>query len=488
MLVAVLTGPTVDQAKRDLEKLQGMAAIVELRLDHFEPEALLEMGQFMSRLSLPAIFTFRKKEQGGAREITETERFSHLEKLLELNPAHCDLEADTDPSLIAHLSLKFPKVQFIGSYHNFEETPRDLSSLLRQMKNPHFSIYKIAAKANSTLDLMRMLLFAKEESGKTALCCISMGELGRASRVLEPIVGGVFTYAALDEEKAVLHRYSLKTLHEVFHFNQLSPDTHIYALIGDPVEQSPGHLYHNKQFVLKQQNAVYVKLQLKVSELPEFFKMVLKLPFKGLSVTMPLKEAILPFLGKIDPFALAIGAVNTVEIQNGITTGSNTDAPGALNAIEKHLQVKHKKVAILGAGGTARAIAYEAKRRGAEVLIYNRTKDRAEKLGAELGCRGYELSKLEKHPCDLLINTIPLSRDGALPISPDWIPKCIFVMDAVYSPKVTPLLKAAQERGCSLIFGEEMFLEQAALQQITWYKRQFGSCKIGPFDRVLPRF
>lgn len=134
----------------------------------------------------------------------------------------------------------------------------------------------------------------------------------------------------------------------------------------------------------------------------------------------------------------------------------NTDGPGALNAIEKHTNVRGKRLAILGAGGTARAIAHEALKRGAMVSIYNRTIERAYQLAAEFGCTGHGLDELKDY--DILVNTIPAQTVREI------LPAAT-VMDVIYAPKETPLLQAVKRAGCVCIYGEEMFIEQALLQQ-----------------------
>ncbi len=432
----------------DLDKIRDLADIVELRLDYFDIDR---------KPLFPCLFTLRKKEQGGVREILEKERLAQIEKLLELQPEYCDIEADTDPVFIERIAKKFPKVKLIGSYHNFQETPQDLDALLQSMKNPHFTIYKIAVTAQSSADMLRLMVFAR--NAKVSISAISMGEYGKPSRVLGPIVGNALDYAGLEED-ASLHRYSLKALHEVFHYRKLNRDTQIYALIGDPVEQSPGHLFHNPRF---KHNAAYIKMRVTAEELPVCFELIQKLPFGGLSVTIPLKEKISPYMDEIKPIAKAIGAINTVIFRSQKAIGTNTDGPGALNAIEKRRKVHGKQLAILGAGGTARAIAYEAKQRGAIVSIYNRTPERAKQLAAEFNCSGYGLDE----PCsyEILVNTIPPKSLFVPPILPQTV-----VMDVVYYPRETPLLKAAKKLACQCIYGEEMFTEQALLQQLEWCK------------------
>lgn len=440
MLIGSVTHPDEIDSVGDVDG-------IELRFDHFS---------FAKRPSLlPTIFTLRKKEQGGRFAGTEEERLAKMEELLRQEPAYLDIEVDTDPRWIEKISERFPKTRLIGSLHNFQETPRDLHALFRSMKNPHFSLYKMALMAHSTLDMLRLLVFAKEI--QEPLSVISMGEYGKPSRVLGPVLGNGLNYAGVDEDKQ-LGRYSLSTLHKQFRYRSLNEQTKIYALVGDPVSQSPGDRFHNAHFT---HNAVYVKMRLTPSEVPEFFSLVSKLPFGGLSVTMPLKEIVASHMDRIDPAAEAIGAINTVTFSKGKGFGSNTDAPGALNAIEKHLSVRGKRLAILGAGGSARAIAYEAKQRGAQVILFNRTFSRCQSLAHTWGVEAYPLEAFGQASYDLLVNTIPdLSPPSLLPNK--------VVMDLVYEPEETPLLKKARQTGSLCIYGKEMFFEQAVLQQSQW--------------------
>jgi 3-dehydroquinate dehydratase/shikimate dehydrogenase len=438
MLVGSVTDP------HEIDQILPLADLIELRLDHFD---------IQKKPLFPSIFTLRKKEQGGLYHFSEEERLAKIERLLELGPEYCDIEADTDPLFIERIAKKFPKVRLIGSYHDFKETPQDLDAVLAKMKNPHFAIYKIALKANSTADMLRLMLFAK--GVKVPLSVMSMGPFGKPSRVIAPIVGSVLDYSGINEE-TTLHRYSLKTLLELYHYRKLSRDTLIYSLIGDPVEQSPGPAFHNPRF---ERNAVYIAMSIKENEAAPCLELIRKLPFGGLSVTIPLKEIVVSDMDEVSPIAKAIGAVNTVTLQNGKMRGTNTDAPGALNAIEKHTSVKEKQIALLGAGGTARAIAFEAKKRGAYVSVFNRTPSRAKEFGYE----GYPLEALQTHPYDILINTLPPKSSFIPPLIPHKT-----VMDVVYDPKETPLLTAAKKLGCLCVYGEEMFIEQALLQQKEW--------------------
>lgn len=465
MLISVIFSETVEAILQEIELVKGKVDAVEIRLDFLEDAAWVKLEMLKERACLPLVFTFRKREDGGHREIGEKERLSLLEKALAFEPAFVDIEADADRGFVEKIAKRHPGVKLIGSHHDFEKTPEDLEGLLRRMHYPHFMIYKIAVQAKSTIDLMRLLVFAKEASKKTPLCCIAMGLLGRPSRALGPIVGNVLNYTSLHDSMSSLCQYSLDVLLKLYGFSRLTQDTKIYALLGDPVEESPGDVFHNEVFRKEGIHAIYVKLKLDKSELDPFFELARKLPFAGFSVTRPLKESVLPFVAP-DVSASQIGAVNTIAIRGGEWVGTNTDAPGALEAIEEVEKVKGKKVAILGAGGSARAIAYEAILRGAQVMVFNRSSERGERLAKDFGCCSYALDALGSHPYDILVNTIPCNAAGELPILPGVLLPKSFVVDINHS---SPLLEAARGRGCRVLSGRAMFENQARLQQAFWY-------------------
>jgi len=468
MLVAVILGPTVEAALQEIEEIKQKVDAAEIRLDYFTEPARRQLEILKVKARLPLVFTFRKKSQGGHGDFSESERLKLFERALSVGPEFADIEADTDPVFVQRIAVLYPKITLIGSYHHFEKTPSDLPALLALMKQPFFSIYKMALHANSTLDLMRLMAFGREMSKKIPLCCISLGEYGQPSRVLGPIIGNVLNYTSLRDQFGSLCQFNIDTLHSLYRFSHLTQETKIYALLGDPIAASRGDIFHNEIFRNEGIHAVYVKFRLAAAELSDFFEMVPKLPFGGFSVTIPLKEAILPFLSKIDPIACAIGAVNTIKIQGKYTIGTNTDAPGALHALEMYGKVHGKKLAILGAGGSARAIAYEAVQRGADVSLFNRTPKRAENIATQFGCQAYALDALNSHPYDVLINTIPPHPEGVLPILTAAILPHTTVMDINRYPIEAPLLQAARSKGCRCIDSQAMFEQQARLQQIEW--------------------
>jgi 3-dehydroquinate dehydratase/shikimate dehydrogenase len=457
-LVGVIEGPTLARAKEQIGKAD-LADVLEIRLDSLEPKALLRLTELPR--TRPWIMTFRRKPEGGANGLPEQERLSLFEKCLSCQPEYCDIESDTEFAFFERIAQAFPRMQIISSFHDFEGMPKSLEGTLQKMHRPHVSHYKMAVTAKTVNDALHLMAFART---KKQLTCIAMGEEGQITRILSPIFGSKFCYAVIEEAESLIGQLSLEVLSHVYRFKEIGPDWQIYALLGDPVCKSIGHLYHNKTFP---KGAVYLKLRLAIPDLPLFFSLMRQFPFAGFSVTMPLKELLKPFLTQTDPTASAIGSINTIQIEKGQLIAYNTDGAGALDTLESRLSVKGRHIAVLGAGGSARAIVYEAIRRGAHVTVLNRTLERAQALASDFHCKAAPLEDFSLIRYDVLINTVPVD----LIFDPESFDPSAVIMDIVYWEVETPLLKAARERGCTCIDGTEIFYSQARLQQQIWFTR-----------------
>lgn len=363
-----------------------------------------------------------------------------------------------------------PPGSVIVSYHNFEETP-DLEKILQmlQEKHPQAHWYKIATMAKSTLDSLRMLDFLQHHPNVIGLC---MGDLGSLTRICAPIFHVPVMYAPLHEQdKNAPGQLLVDQLCEIYHFRALNPQTKIFGLIGDPVFRSIGHLFHNDVFRKARKNGVYLKMVIKADELSPFFSIAKKLPFAGLSVTAPLKEAVLPFVDHLDREAQVMGAVNTLLFKGGQIYGYNTDGPAAIDVLG---DVKDKTIVILGAGGSARAIAFIALQRKARVVIVNRTVAKAKELATLFNCKWSPT--VPSH--DILIN----ATSATMPVPAEEILPGKLVMDiALYE---TEFLKAARAKNCTCLDGFPLYFAQALAQQYiwqsSWQEVDLGSHEIAP--------
>jgi shikimate dehydrogenase len=244
----------------------------------------------------------------------------------------------------------------------------------------------------------------------------------------------------------------------------------VFALFGNPVAHSLSPLMHNAALQRMGIDASYGACR--VEDVAEAVKKIKKLPLRGVSVTIPFKQAVMPYLDEIDASAREIGAVNTISHDDtGRLKGYNTDWIGMVRDLEEFLEIKKKGFVILGAGGTARAALFGIRQRGGMSAIVNRTPERGEKLAKEFGVPFYPLDQIKSISSDCLINTTPVVMSPDKKNSP--LPKEVigtfrWVMDCVYNPLKTQLLKDAEAAGSTVINGLGMFVHQGAEQLRIW--------------------
>jgi shikimate dehydrogenase len=194
------------------------------------------------------------------------------------------------------------------------------------------------------------------------------------------------------------------------------------------------------------------------------------LGIRQLAVSLPHKQAVIPLLDQVDETARRIGAVNTVTLRGERLEGANTDWLGAVRALERSGKLAGCRAVVLGAGGTARAVVFGLLARGARVAVLNRTPARAEQLASELGAeQSGPLEALAGLSCDVLVHTTSVGlRSDESPVPAEALPAGARVLDAVYDPPETRLLREARLRGCETIGGKWMLVEQAAEQIRLW--------------------
>ena len=260
----------------------------------------------------------------------------------------------------------------------------------------------------------------------------------------------------------------------------INAHTELYGIIGNPVRHSLSPIIHNGAFRRMGLNAVYLAFEVK--DLKDAMSGIRELGVRGLSVTIPFKTRILPYLDNIEDVAGKIRAVNTLSMKAGKLVGYNTDCCGALEALEEKVDLRGKKVILLGAGGAARAIGFGLKEKGCRVVIFNRSPHRAELLAKELGCAHHPLTSFKEMDGNILINATSVGMhplDTEIPVPKEILREGMMVMDIVYRPLKTKLLQEAEKRGCLTIDGLEMLARQGAGQLDIWTetKHEVGRIK-----------
>ncbi|NLJ40683.1 MAG: shikimate dehydrogenase [Clostridiales bacterium] len=255
-----------------------------------------------------------------------------------------------------------------------------------------------------------------------------------------------------------------------------SSKTKLYAVIGDPIAHSLSPVFQNNIIELKNMDAVYIPLQITVASLGYDIEL-LRNNFSGFNVTLPHKESIMKYLDEIDPIAKEYGAVNTVKVMGGKLIGYNTDGYGFRRSIEDiGVDLKNKRILLLGAGGAAKVIAFEIIKLGGKLTITNRNLDRAHRIKADLEgfydvpIKVVQLDKVNKF-YDIVINTTPVGmypEINNLPINPDRLPNAELVYDIIYNPPETELLKTASSYDVKTINGLPMLIYQGLKSFELW--------------------
>ncbi|WP_456387035.1 shikimate dehydrogenase [Desulfolithobacter sp.] len=251
--------------------------------------------------------------------------------------------------------------------------------------------------------------------------------------------------------------------------------TLLHGIIGNPVRHSLSPAMHNAAFSAMEMNRVYVPME--VADPREAVAALRTLGFVGVSVTVPYKETILAALDEIDPVASRIGAVNTLLLRKREDTGDiivrgfNTDWVGSNMALAEKMRLAGSKVLVIGAGGAAKAVGFGLREAGAEVIITNRTEQRGQELASWLDASFVPFAEVDAVRADALVNTTSVGMEPdveAIPLDPGLLCHFQVVMDIVYAPLQTRLLREAAAVGCRSIDGLAMLLYQGAAQFRIW--------------------
>ena len=468
MICVPLAEPNADRARAAMVKAATRADLVEIRLDQFQDiPAASDLAALLKDRPCPVIITNRPAAEGGKNDWPDDARIKTLQAAVELGADYVDVELD-----FAERIERTGHARIIVSYHNFTSTPLNLADVYARIVQAGADVAKLATMANSLIDNLRMFEVVRHADVPCIGLC--MGQLGKISRVLARRFGAMLTYAPMDVTKATAPgQIPLDDMIGLYNYRAINTETKIYGVIGNPIGHSLSPHIHNAAFRSLEMNAVYVPFKVE-GDVCNFLEAYRGLPVHGYSVTIPHKEAVGAALDEVDAVSTEIGAVNTIVNRKGRLVGSNTDWTAATEAIESELPeggLAGKRVALLGAGGTARAIASGLKARGAVTTIYNRTPERAQKLAADVGCGWRPMDAIESVQADVIANSTSVGMYpvvDASPVPASALKPDMVVFDAVYNPVWTRLLSEAAAAGCRTVSGLQMFVNQAAEQFKTW--------------------
>ncbi|MBI4579828.1 MAG: type I 3-dehydroquinate dehydratase [Planctomycetes bacterium] len=534
-----LTGTTCPQMEADLAAATaGGADGVELRLDYlheWDEAAVRHLLEAAARFPGEVIATYRTAAEGGHCDESEATRVSRLE-FVGLTEAvdYLDVEYETWRAS-ANIRQKIglvcdvdaaetgrPRRRLILSKHNFENTPFDLESTLSVLAREPAHVVKVACKANSVVDALRVLDALRTSAAIRPTIGLAMGEVGLMTRVLARKLGAFLTFASLDAGKeSAPGQATLDDMRRLYRWDAIGPATQVYGVIGCPVAHSMSPAILNAAFGETAHDAVYLPFRVEpnYAAFAAFVDGCVARPWLGLrgcSVTIPHKQNLLRYVeqrgGVVEPLARRIGAANTLCIEPGgrddgtdtRVSAYNTDYRGAMDALLAGLgrcgtgsppvnsdrndvglrrdsawrtgptKLDGVSVAVLGAGGVSRAIVAGLRDCGCAVTIYNRTRERAEALAAEFGAEARPNDERAGHRADVVINCTSIGMwpnvDDA-PLPAEGLAHKPLVFDTVYNPIETRLLREARDRGCPTVDGVAMFVGQAAAQFTLWTHR-----------------
>jgi 3-dehydroquinate dehydratase/shikimate dehydrogenase len=502
LCVAIFVNDGAKAHREIAQAAEAGAEMVELRIDRFTDIQALD--QILHKAVVPCILTCRPTWEGGQNDLSDTERLHLLREASAMATPYVDLELET----IKRSHDEIPHRSIIASSHDFTGRPARLNNILVELNQSIGHIVKIVWQARTIRDNLEAFEILKIGHKPTIALC--MGEAGLISRVLAKKFGGFLTFASLETGGGTAPgQISVSDMKNLYRWDAINDNTKVYGVVAHPVMHSMSPAIHNAAFTAINHDGVYLPMLVEPGY--ESFKAFMEsflnfdgLDLSGLSVTLPHKENALRYLkekgAEIEPLAQTIGAVNTIIItpaapsartQSGgpqcgpykTLKGMNTDYAAILDSITTKLKITREdlanyRVAVLGAGGTGRTAVAALAHYGATVVVYNRTKKKADALAAEFNDRtgqvvSARLEKLCDSCCHIFINTTSVGMSPKIDESPlgDCPPKFTpdtLVFDTIYNPMKTKLLTQAEQAGAKTIGGVEMFVRQAAAQFETW--------------------
>jgi 3-dehydroquinate dehydratase/shikimate dehydrogenase len=479
------------------------ARLIEVRLDYLKKAP--DFKRLLADKPCPLVATVRRPTDGGKWDGSEAARRTLLRQAIVAGFDWVDLETDMVDSV-----RRFGSVRRIVSYHNFRETPTDLGKVYARMCAQDADVLKLAVRAQSPADNLRVLELLRKSPLPTIAYC--MGDIGFPSRFLALKYGAPFTYAAFNRERNIAPGLPVfSEVKQIYNAGAINADTQVFGVIGDPVAHSLSPLLHNLTMRKLGLNALYLPFRVPRADLAGFLQAFDRVPVRGYSVTIPHKEAAAELAKRKDLMVVRTQAANTLIRTDDGFAAYNTDYQGAMDALlaslptfkpasrdpglgeglvlppaflppvgavttspftrsapsSEHATLHSKVALVLGAGGVARAVAHALHREGALVTITNRTPERAQALAVEIGCRHVEWTGRHSVLCDLVLNCTSVGMHPNVdesPLHPSFLKQGLIVFDTVYTPEQTLLVKEARDRGCYVITGVELFVRQAAQQ------------------------
>jgi 3-dehydroquinate dehydratase/shikimate dehydrogenase len=496
-----LTGKTINQDLLLLEKYRKYADLAELRVDCLDAEERLYIRRFPELAGIPVILTVRRDVDGGHFTGGEGARLKLLANGLayanadsRFNFAYVDIEEDFNIPSLEEAARTFG-TRIIRSCHDLTGSIKDISAKMKLMKHSGDEIIKVAVAVKSTRDVLNVFRASNYliNQDKILIC---MGHYGIYSRILAERFGSFLTYTSALSESVVPGapgQMDISELSELYRFREITKKTKVYGIVGNPLKTSVSPWFFNTIFNLEDADTVYVPFP--ATDIGDFMELANEMDVQGLSVTVPYKEAVLPYLAEKSEIVKSIGACNTLyRREDSSWYGRNTDYAGFTASLLNFLgrkNLKWQKITIIGAGGVSRAVASEVFKMGGKALILNRTAHKAKSIAEQYNFRwggldnqGVELASKYN---DIIIQTTSVGMEGydaSDPLESYAFTGKEAVMDLIYTPPQTSFLKRAASAGCRTLNGYDMVIRQACLQYTFFFDREIPNKHLIQIDSL----
>jgi 3-dehydroquinate dehydratase/shikimate dehydrogenase len=455
-ICVTVTADTTAELRRKRDEVSN-ADLVELRLDTVKDPSVA--GALAGRKH-PVILTCRPAWEGGRFTGSEDERKQILRDAIARGAEYVDIEWKAN---FTDLLSSTAGRRVVISSHSFDGVPGDLVGRAQAMRATGAEVVKIAVKTSRLTDCLPLLdLGAQVARQGTVL--IGMGECGLATRVLAKRFGSLWTYAG---DQKQIGQITASELVETYRFRSLTEGTDVYGLAGSPISHSVSPVMHNAAFGATRQDAVY--LPFPAADAQDFVTFGRAFGLKGASVTIPFKVSLFDCVDEVYAVARRIGAINTIKSIDKRWVGGNTDSAGFLSPLRDRVELNGARVAVLGTGGAARAVAVALSSSNSQVTIYGRSASKAQEVAMTASAASGTMPP-PAGSWDVLVNCTPVGmypKVDETPIDASLLTGR-HVYDLIYNPTTTRLMKDAAKKGCSTIGGLEMLVAQAC-EQFEWW-------------------
>ena len=430
----------------------------------------LDVTELRSRFSGPLVYTLRSSQEGGGFNGSKEHRAERLAGAAAAGFDFLDLEAERD--LRGNLLEEIAPERRILSWHGSATDAAGLRRRFDDMASVPAHLYKLVPSGGQADQALAPLLFLHQLRRQDTIA-FATGEASTWTRLVAPQLGAPVLYGALGERPGAVGQMSIERLQRDYGLPALPGIAALFGIVGDPVTHSLSPRLHNAAYRHLGLPALYLPFH--ADSFGDFWLEVVEsevlaalgLPLRGLSVTAPFKRVALAVAGASSPLAERIGAANTLVLNGGVWEAEATDPEGVVGPIEAaRATIEGQAAAVLGCGGAGRSAAAGLAYRGAQVSLFNRSRERGRQAGYDLGLPVFGLDELDPAQFHIVVNATALGHreEDPLPFEPMALQEGSVVVDMVYREGPTALVSACRDAGLLAIDGREVLLYQARRQ------------------------